>query len=72
MSRTAPSAEHKSWLDGRSKQLRTNVLWGITAGLGVVTLATAYWTNWRSTRESARITLVPTERDAMVVFSTPF
>jgi hypothetical protein len=64
--------EHKAWLDGRSKQLRTNVLWGITAGLGIATLATAYWTNWRPDKESPRITLLPSERDAMLVFSAPF
>jgi hypothetical protein len=63
--------EHEDWLDGRSKQRRTNVLWAVTAGLGAATVATAFWTDWRP-EESARVSIVPSESDAMFVFSTPF
>lgn len=61
--------EPAAWRDGRSRQLRTNTLWGITAGLGVVTLATAYWTNWHPT-ESLRVGLVPSADHVMVVLSS--
>ncbi len=63
---------HQEWLDGRSKQLRTNILWGVTAGLSAITLATAFWTEWRGASESPSLGLAPSDRDVMLVFSSPF
>jgi hypothetical protein len=63
--------DHREWLAGRSKQLRTNILWGATAGFGVLTLLAAYWTNWHPDEAPGRFALVPTGDDVMMVFSTP-
>lgn len=45
------------WDDGRSKQLRTNILIGSTAVVGVATIAVAvFWTQWRGERAQLAVT----------------
>lgn len=37
----------EAWKDGKAAELRTNVLWGVTAGVGLTTiLIGAIWTDW--------------------------
>lgn len=64
--------EPEAWRDGRWKQLRTNILWGVTAGLGAITLISAYWTNWHPGMESAHLAIAPSSHGATLTFSAPF
>jgi hypothetical protein len=45
--------------DGRDRQLRTNVLIAVTAGLGAATLASAFFVRWRSRGGSVALGLGP-------------
>jgi hypothetical protein len=45
--------------DGQGRELRTNILIGVTAGLGAVTVATAAATGWGGSRVERRVAVVP-------------
>jgi hypothetical protein len=65
--------EHSAWIEGRKKQRRTNILWGATAGLGIVTLITAYWTNWHPAKEAENFGIASSDGDDLVItFGTRF
>jgi hypothetical protein len=60
---------HEAFLDGRSKQLRTNILIGSAIGAGVVTGVIAiFWTRWSGSREAAApISISPLEQGGVAV-----
>jgi hypothetical protein len=61
----------QGWEDGRSKQLRTNILLGATAASAITTAVIAvYFTKWSSERKTVAVT--PTSTGATVGFSTSF
>lgn len=50
----------EAFQDGRSKQTRTNILWGAAAAAGVGTAVIAiFWTNWGGDRHEPRVTVSP-------------
>lgn len=57
--------------DGKSKRLRTNLLWGGTAALGVATAVTALFTNWARKPTESRLTVVPSASELVLVFAKP-
>lgn len=62
---------HDGWEDGRSKQLRTNILLGATAASAITTAVIAvYFTRWSGERKSVAVT--PTSSGATVGFTTAF
>lgn len=52
---------HDGWAEGRSKQLRTNLLLGTTAATGLATiLIAAFWTRWHEPHGPADLAIAPT------------
>jgi hypothetical protein len=66
---------HDGWVDGRSKQQRTNILLGTTAGVGLLTVVTAaLWTQWSSRHAdlAADLALAPTGSGVSVTIGGRF
>jgi hypothetical protein len=57
--------------DAKSTQLRTNIFIGATAAAGLATVVLAFVTNW-SPRESAEVSVAPTNGGAAFVFGGHF
>lgn len=65
----APTAD--GWSSGRSKQLRTNILIGSTAAVGVATgLVALFWTQWGS--PASHVALTPSTRGATLSYGGKF
>jgi hypothetical protein len=65
----APTAE--GWSDGRSKQLRTNILIGSTAAVGVATgLVALFWTQWGA--PAAHVAIAPSASGATLSYAGKF
>jgi hypothetical protein len=63
---------HDAFVKGQSKQLRTNILFGSAAGVGVATLAIAVlWTRWDS-REAPAIALSPAAGGGVMTYGARF
>jgi len=66
-----PEARHL-YDRGRDLQLRTNVLMGATAALGVTTLVLAVFTNWAGARDERQVALVPARDSLSLVLAGHF
>jgi hypothetical protein len=68
----APSPQ--GWSDGRAKQLRTNILLGTTAAVGLVsTVVAVFWTRWDDDRRPPReLAVVPGNGGATLSFGGRF
>lgn len=65
----APTAD--GWSSGRSKQLRTNILIGSTAAVGVATgLIALFWTQWGG--QEAHVALAPSTSGATLSYGGKF
>ncbi|MEJ7598156.1 MAG: hypothetical protein WKG01_09630 [Kofleriaceae bacterium] len=58
--------------DGRSKQLRTNILWGATAALGIGTALAAVWTDWSGKPRETQLGLAPGRTGTLLVMTRRF
>jgi len=68
---TAPT--DAGWNDGRSKQLRTNILLGSAVGTGLATgLIAVFWTRWHSTSPPAEVAITPTHGGMTFAFGKSF
>ncbi|HEY4058869.1 MAG TPA: hypothetical protein VGM39_19780 [Kofleriaceae bacterium] len=57
---------------GKSEQLRTNILLGATAAMGVTSIVLAVMTDWSGGEERREIAVTPTEGGAAFVFGGHF
>ena len=58
----------RGWSDGRSKQLRTNVLFAGAAAAGITTaLVAVFWTRWHGKESSAPVVGITSSANASVV-----
>jgi len=65
-----PQHPHDLWVDGHSRQTRTNLLWGGTAAAGVATVAIAvFWTRWHDhpATETRSFAIVPVGPGGLVL-----
>ena len=63
----------KGWKDGRSKQLRTNLLLGGAAATAVGTaLIAAFWTRWHRVSDSTEMAITPNRDGVTVSFGGRF
>jgi hypothetical protein len=65
---------HDGWEKGRTKQLRTNILFGTAAGLGVATVVIAiFGTRWHgSSHEGPTVSVVPSTEGVTVSYGRGF
>jgi hypothetical protein len=64
---------HQAFTQGRSKQLRTNVLFGSAFAVGAASAAVAiWWTHWGSGETSPEVALAPTAGGGLVTYGASF
>ncbi|HET9622960.1 MAG TPA: hypothetical protein VFP84_16425 [Kofleriaceae bacterium] len=64
---------HAAFTEGRSKQLRTNILLGATAAAGVATgLIAVFWTQWGAPPAASHVAVTPTPQGATLSFAGRF
>ncbi|TMQ02354.1 MAG: hypothetical protein E6J90_48860 [Deltaproteobacteria bacterium] len=68
----AANPTHQAFTQGQSKQLRTNILFGSAAGVGVASAVVAiWWTRWGS-QEVPPVSLAPSPGGALVTYGASF
>jgi len=69
----AANPTSKGWSDGRSKQLRTNLLFGGAAVTGIATaLVAVFWTRWHGDESSAPMVGVAASDGVVVTWGSKF
>jgi F0F1-type ATP synthase membrane subunit c/vacuolar-type H+-ATPase subunit K len=64
---------HEAFTQGRSKQLRTNILFGSAIAVGVTSAVVAiWWTRWDSDETPPAVSLVPTAGGGLVTYGASF